>query len=726
MEQTDLSTFGIAQPTHAGRLFRASRTLAWAMWTLTIGQVTAGLALAVLNHLTPSRLFAEYVVSQSAAAVAFASVGLVITVRRPDHTVGWLLSVTGIVNGIGSWVGQYARYSLVMRPGVVPMGELAAALNAWAFGPIVALTAIFLPLLFPDGRLPSARWRPVAWFAGAAMLLFTGDQILTPGPIDASLPEVSNPFAPAGAATLLGVISPLAIIGMLLSLASAVTAAVVRFRRTHGVERQQLKWFAYATTLLMLALVTPPFLDPRGFADPVNGSTFLSGVLLAGALPLLAIAVGIAILRYRLYDIDLIMSRTLVYGALTTCIIGVYVVVVGYLGAMFRTDANLAISLVATGLVAVLFQPLRAWLQRRVNRLLYGERDEPYAVIARLGRQLETTLALDAVLPIMVQTVKDALKLPYTAISLSDTGERRIVAEAGTPFRGAPHVHATQPLPSDILTFPLVYQHASVGELLVAPRAPGERLSPADRRLLMLVAQQAGVAAHAARLTRDLQQLTADLQHSREQIVLSREEERRRLRRDLHDGVGPTLASLVQRLDVARGLVERDPDAVEALIGDIKGQVKETIADIRRLVYALRPPVLDEFGLISAIREHIAQVNQAGRLHVTFHAPEQLPPLPAAVEVAAYRISLEAVTNVLRHARACSCRVSLLLAEQNGRRSLSLEIVDDGVGLPRAYRAGVGLMSMRERVAELGGTWTIERQVPAGTRLVALLPVSVG
>jgi signal transduction histidine kinase len=369
---------------------------------------------------------------------------------------------------------------------------------------------------------------------------------------------------------------------------------------------------------------------------------------------------------------------------------------------------------------------LRAWLQRQVNHLLYGERDEPYAVIARLGRQLETTLAPEAVLPTIVQTVKDALKLPYVAIALIEEGERRIVAETSgrSPMTDARQHSDVRPV--DLLTFPLVYQQASVGELLVAPRAANEGFSPADKRLLMLVAQQASVAAYSVRLTRDLQHLTSDLQHSREQIVMSREEERRRLRRDLHDGIGPTLASLAQRLDVARNLIERDPVAVEALLVDIKGQVKETIADIRRLVYALRPPVLDEFGLISAVREHIAQMNQSNSLHITFHVSDQLPPLPAAVEVAAYRIILEAVTNVMRHAQARTCQVSLLLIEHNARHILRVEIVDDGIGVASDQRAGVGLMSMRERVAELGGTWSITNEPPRGTRVAALLPVACG
>jgi signal transduction histidine kinase len=271
---------------------------------------------------------------------------------------------------------------------------------------------------------------------------------------------------------------------------------------------------------------------------------------------------------------------------------------------------------------------------------------------------------------------------------------------------------------SDALRLPLVYQNEVVGQLVLAHRAPGEAFSAADRRLLEDLAHQAGVAAHAVRLTTDLQHLAADLQRSRERLVTAREEERRRLRRDLHDGLGPTLASLAQRLDTARVLVSHEPEAAVALLGDLKAQVKTTIVDIRRLVYALRPPALDELGLVSAIREHVTHYNDSDGFYIALEAPERLPPLPAAVEVAAYRIVLEALTNVARHAHAQTCRIRMELTEA---QALCLEITDDGVGLPTACQAGVGLTAMRERAMELGGQCRIEPGAPNGTRVWARL-----
>jgi signal transduction histidine kinase len=248
--------------------------------------------------------------------------------------------------------------------------------------------------------------------------------------------------------------------------------------------------------------------------------------------------------------------------------------------------------------------------------------------------------------------------------------------------------------------------------LILAPRAEGESFSTADMNLLNIIAGQAGIAAYNLRLTKDLQ-------HSREKLVTAQEEERRRLRRDLHDGVGPTLASLSQRIDTAAEMVNTNPQASVDLLKELKGQVKGSVAEIRRLVYALRPPVLDEFGLVTAIREHVAPYTGPNGLQITFDVTDPMPPLPAAVEVAAYRIALEAFTNIVNHAEAKSCHITLKI-ENN---SLLIEVSDDGKGLPPNNRAGVGLTSMHERAAELGGEFLVENHPTGGTNVRARLPL---
>jgi signal transduction histidine kinase len=392
----------------------------------------------------------------------------------------------------------------------------------------------------------------------------------------------------------------------------------------------------------------------------------------------------------------------------------VYVLVVGYLGALFQTSGNLLIALAATGLVAVLFQPLRDWLQRGVNRLTYGERDNPYAVISRLGQRLEATLAPELTLPTIVQSVAEALKLPYAAIALHADDRRPTVddsaALSSTVGRPSSVVAAYGTPIENPAVLALTYQGEQIGQLILAPRAGEIAFSAADRRLLDDLARQAGVAAHTV-------QLTDDLKRSRERLVTAREEERRRLRRDLHDGLGPALAAQTLKVGAARALYPRDPAGADRLLADLERDIAAALADIRRLVYNLRPPALDELGLCAAIRECAAQYG-TGALHIAVEAPEQLPSLPAAVEVAAYRIAQEALANVVRHAGARSCRIRLNLGAL-----LELEIADDGAGLPDQRRIGVGLTSMRERADELGGTCVIEAAPGGGTLVRALLPI---
>jgi signal transduction histidine kinase len=424
----------------------------------------------------------------------------------------------------------------------------------------------------------------------------------------------------------------------------------------------------------------------------------LASLLVLQTIP---VATGIAILRYRLYDIDLLINRTLVYGALSVIVVGLYVLIVGSLGALLQLQSSLFASLLATGLVAVLFAPLRDRLQRAVNRLMYGHRDDPYMVLSGLGERLETTLAPNAVLPTIVESVAQALKLPYAAITLKRNaeGESVKVAEYGKKSVGEP------------LIVPLSYQQETVGELILSPRSPGESFSNSDLQLLGDLAHQVGVAAHGVRLT-------ADLQRSRERLVIAREEERKRLRRDLHDGVGPQLAALTLKLETTRNLLSHDPKTA-ALLAELSERARATVSDVRRSVHALRPPALDELGLIPALREGAAQYGQNG-LRVSVEAPESLPPLPAAVEVATYHIAQEALTNVMRHAGASTCSIRIALDEEAD--VLHLEVEDDGRGVGKDHKAGVGTQSMRERAEELGGRCTIEALPLRGTLVSAQLP----
>ena len=543
---------------------------------------------------------------------------------------------------------------------------------------------------FPDGRFVPGftRWLALGWIAVS----------LLPVPI----PGAVYPWN--------WWLSPLYALARIAFYGSLALALLYRYRRrATPLQRQQIKWVVFASTIFigcvmvaeLAVFVIPTYFPALGFITQLYNHVHVITRYVSVLIPL---SIGVALLRYRLWDIDLIINRTLVYGVLTLSTVALYILIVVGLGTLLQVQGNLGLALLATGLVAVLFQPLRTRLQRAVNHLMYGERDDPYRVISRLGQRLEATLAPDAVLPTIVETVAQALKLPYAAITLQQ-GQEVLTAASYGSARGEP------------VRLPLVYQHEVVGELALAPRAVGERFSPADRALLEDVARLAGIAAHAVRLTSDLKRLTVELQRERERLVTAREEERRRLRRDLHDGLGPTLASLTLKLETARNRLAHDALA-ETLLSDLAGRTQATVADIRRLVYALRPPALDELGLVSALRELTLQSADQVSMHLA--APDCLPELPAAVEVAVYRIAQEALTNVVRHAHARRCDIRLTLDEPAGWLALSIQ--DDGRGLPPSRGVGVGLVSMRERAEELGGTWTIEPVESGGTRVLARLP----
>ncbi len=559
----------------------------------------------------------------------------------------------------------------------------------------VSSMALFFAL-FPDGRFVPGwtRWLTLAWLVWQ---------------VPFCLPSTS-PFSLMRWPPLL--LAPL-ILGLALALGFA---QLYRYRRVSTpVQRQQTKWIVFG--LLGSAFVDagnllPRLVWPALIIHPGPAHTIylvLSEVTFPFFLLLIPGTIGLAVLRYRLWDIDVLINRTLVYGLLTASIIGLYLLVVVGLGTLFSVLGNLLLSLLATGLVAVLAHPLRQRLQQAVNHLMFGERDDPYRVLSRLGSHLEATLAPDALLPTIVETVAQALRLPYVAITFKQQGEDVLVASTGEAREG-----------KALVRVPLVAQTEQVGDLVLAARTPDESLTPADLRLLHDLAPQIAVAIQAVRLTAELRQLTADLQQSRTQLITAREEERRRMRRDLHDGLGPTLASLTFKIDAARNLLKQDSERADRLLEGVRQQAQQAITDIRRLVYDLRPPALDELGLLSALREQAASYQHKG-LQILMDVPESMPPLPAAVEVAAYRIAQEALTNVVRHAEAQQCCLRLRLDE----RALTLQVSDDGKGIVPGHHIGVGLVAMQERAVELGGSSTITPGPSGGTTIQVSLPLGV-
>jgi signal transduction histidine kinase len=702
----------------------SSRTATWVAWSLLavcVSLIALALFPIFLDLVTlesiplplAGRPSSGFAVLTGVLSLAYPMVGALIASRLPSNPIGWIFCGMGLLYSAQRFSLAYADYAVVENL-ALPAREYAAWFSTLVDFTGLTLAGIFVMLLFPDGRLLSRRWQLVAWTAVLGAVLTAQYDAFYPGRVN-SYSYFDNPFGFQGS-YILGIprfefFWTTTLIGEVLLLTSSLAALFslfVRLHRAWGDERQQLKWFLYATvpaglcfSFVWLSYVIFDFtylvfgtpLEPLGKNEQ---QIFYVGVF---ALLFIPVFTYIAILRYRLYYIDVVINRTLVYGALTACVAGIYVLAVVALGALFQARAHLAVSLSATALVAVLFQPLRSRLQRSVNRLMYGERDDPYAVISRLGRRLEATLAPEAVLPTVVETIAQALKLPYAAILLKEGEGLSTAASYGSPT-------------ADPEALPLVYQREEIGRLVLSSRAPGEGFSGADRSLLEDLARQAEVAVHAVRLT-------TDLQHSRERLVATREEERRRLRRDLHDGLGGQLAGLNVQAGTLRRLIPGDPDAADQLVVELREELRRAIADIRRLVYDLRPPALDDLGLVEALRQLAERYGSKDEpLSVLVEAPEDLPDLPAAVEVAVYRIAQEALTNVLRHAQARTCVVRLVVNDD-----VTLEIVDDGVGIPAERSAGVGLTSMHERASELGGICIVEPVPEDGTKVLVRLPL---
>ncbi|MCC6297946.1 MAG: hypothetical protein IT314_01520 [Anaerolineales bacterium] len=639
--------------------------------------------LANLNALgiTPTTFAAYMIFWELVIAAPYAIVGFLIFWRRGDERIALLTSLFLIVFGVGSGT---------ITPTIMALLGKHPALDflQYSFGALSWITFALFFYLFPNGRfVPDwTRWLALIWTLICIIWNFLPDSPLNPLNWNS---------------WLFGVIVSSFWVSWLFS-------QIYRYRRaSNDIERQQTKWVVFAVTLIILMMLLSstigafvPGYDLLGQEQP-NPQAFAYmfwQMLFTPVMSALPIAIAFSIMRHRLWDIDLFINRALVYGALTAFVILTYVIVVGGLGALFQSSGNVFLSLIATGVIALAINPLRLRLQGFINRLMYGERDDPYKVLSQLSQHLESTQTPESILSTIVETITRTLKLPYAAILLRDADGNPLQTAAAS---GSPT--------SSHLTLTLSHQNQIIGELHVAPRSPDEPFTSAERRLLEDIAAQTGVAVHNVRLT-------ADLQRSREQLVVAREEERLRLRRDLHDGLGPKLAGQTLKLEAAMDALDSETETARALLKESMTESQSLIAEIRRLVYGLRPPALDQLGLLSAIREQASQY-QVNGLQVTLSAPDSLPNLPAAVEVAAYRIVQEALTNVAKHAQAKNCAVSLSI-----NNDLEIIISDDGIGLPQTHRAGVGLSSMRERAEEIGGTCVVESKEKRGTRVWARLP----
>lgn len=627
---------------------------AGALGGLAVVEVSMAAVLAVAAGMSFHSALDAFVVTNGLMGLSFAVSGLLVAWHRPGNPIGWLFLADGLGHAASAWLVPLAQV-IHDQHGSVLLQRVASSLSTYSWPWSIAL---FLPvalLLFPDGRPASPQWRPVIALVVLTAPLFVIESGLDPQPV--------SPGLPAGYFTVswFDRLTPLWTISEIrtgLSLVLAMVSLVVRYRRAPEVERRQLLW------LLLASIGVVAVVFPWSF---VAGTPV--GVLFA--IPLVPLAVTIAIVRHQLLDIRLIVSRALAWSLLSLAVLLAYVSLVAVLGTV--VSQVFGRSVLATVLVAVGLAPVLPRLQHAVDRWMYGDRRDPARLASRVSEHLVT--GDERGLFGVVAGLRVALRLPYVAVACDGS----TLAEDGQR-------------PESMTALPLEYGGESVGHLQIGLRAGERKLTTADHGALQLVAGPIAVAVRALKLS-------SDLQVSRERIVLGREEERRRLRRDLHDGLGPTLTGVAFAADAAANLLDLEPARARTLIQSLCQDTRTALSDVRRLVDDLRPSALDELGLLGAIRQRADQLSwrpDGTAIDVRLDVPLRLPTLPAAVEVAAYRIATEALTNVARHAGASGAVLQLRCAT-----TLDLEVTDDG-GRAVSWSPGVGLQTMRERAAEVG------------------------
>lgn len=658
---------------------------------VAVPAVVVGLAasMSVLHWLDRGAPVSTWWPGNLGLTAALGGFGALLVKRLPGNPIGWLMVVGGVGQGLMGLGREWAVYAAITRHGELPGAVWADWLGAWPFiVPIATFPAILV--LFPDGRPLGRRSRWLLIGTGVLTAVVCVAVALAPGELTDQLPTMRNPVGVSWMPA-----SPIVVVaqfGMLVAVVLSFGVLVARWRGGTPEVRQQLKWIAFAGALLALDMTygLVPWPVPGG--DTVWLTLAFLGLFLA--------AISMSVLRHRLWDIDALIDASIVYGALTVLLGGTYVAVVGLSGRMRSHPVDFGSSLFAAAIVAVAFAPLRAWLQQRLERRMHGDRGDPYRALTTVSDRLGESSQEDAALAEVASTIAASLRLDRVEIRVAG----KAVAASG---RERP--------PTD--TVPLLFRGATVGELAVASR-PGTALGQRERAVL---GDMAPVLAAGVRAV----MVSDELQSSRLRLVTAREEERRRVRRDLHDGLGPTLAALRMRLEGAALLIDRDPDAARDVLLELSDHAADAIADIRRLVHGLRPPALDELGLASAIAELAAAfsdpVDGQRNLDVGLEAGDGLDALPAAVEVAAFRIVSESLTNVVRHARATRCDVSLSMVTDG--RALHVVVDDDGAGVDPTAARGIGVGSMIERAVELGGRCRLERSPLGGTRVDAVIPV---
>ncbi len=641
----------------------------------------------------------------------FPVVGVLITHRHPRNTIAWLMLAIGVLWSWSAFADSYVLYAVVTSPGGLPNPAVMGASEEWIWVPAIGLMGTFLILLFPDGHLPSPGWRAVAWVSAATTAVATMSVMLRPGPMaDLSVPGLNNPLGVGPLKEVLAWSSASLILFPLCILASAV-GLVVRFRRSRGVERLQLKWLATAGAFVALLYLVAMFasLGP-GKSSPAPGwvpAVQDAAMVSFGVIP---IAIGVAILKHRLYGIDVVINKAVVFGTLASFITAVYVAIVVGIGSLVgRGDRpNLALSIAATAVVAVAFQPVRDRVHRFANRLVYGARATPYEVLSEFGDRMGGTYDAADLLPTMARTVAQGVGASQVDVWLRIRS--RFVCEASWQPGDAGRTEGPPAAVDDMsgLKGDRVVPVRHHGELLGAitvVKALGNPITPVEDKLLDDVAAQAGLVLRNVRLIEDLRS-------SRQRLVSAQDDERRRLERNLHDGAQQSLVSVALMMRMMRARLGSDAVQAAEMLEEASQQLGLAIDELRELARGIHPAILTDRGLGPALKS----LTERSPVPVVLHDNLE-ERLGGTVEATLYYVVAEALTNVAKYAEASEVTIAVGLSDD----AVVLEVSDDGAGGADSSK-GSGLRGLSDRVAAVDGTLEVHSPPGRGTRLSCRIP----
>ncbi len=651
----------------------------------------------------------------AAAFLAVVGLGCFVAYRRPENPIGWLLAVGGCTFELDDLMVSYAGFA---RTHGLPGANLTLALEQHIWIAAVGLTTIFIGLLFPTGRLLSPRWRWLVRVVVAGMVLAYVANTLDTDPSAYHASGSVNPLRPNGAGLAIADALSGALLFVPLAAIAAVVALVVRYRRGGSEERHQIRIVMFAASLYALTLAS----DLAIHLITNHGVTWLEDVSLIGIVAIPAGA-GIAVLKYRLYDIDIVISRTLVYGSLGVFITAVYVAIVVGIGTLIGSGGqpNLGLSIAATAVVAIAFQPVRERLQTIANRLVYGDRATPYEVLSQFSESVADSYASDEVLPRMARVLAEGTGAMQASVWLCSGDLVHEAAAWPSLTTGGEHASlrdgALPELPGADRAVAVQHQGVLLGALTVTKRK-GESLTPIEDKLLADLASQAGLVLKNVGLTDELLQRLNDLRASRQRLVAAQDDERRRLERNLHDGAQQNLVALKVKVGLAKMFVDRDIDKVRTLLSELGDDADDALETLRNLARGIYPPLLADRGLKAALE------SQARKATVPVEVlAEGLGRYPQAVESAVYFCCLEALQNVQKYAGAT--RVTVTLSDAEG--VFTFDVRDDGKGFEVALaQRGAGLTNMTDRIDALGGTLKVSSRPGQGTRIVGSLPSNIG